>query len=98
MSKIIEIVRFKLAAGVTPAEFAALDRAVETQHVEKQPGFVSRESAIADDGEWLVIVHWTSAAAADASMATFTSAPAAQPFMAKLDASTMTMRRYSKAW
>lgn len=95
-SKVIEIVRFKLAAGVTPAEFAALDRAVEIQHVAKQRGFVSRESAVGDNGEWLVIVRWESAEDADASMASFAEAPAAQPFMAQLDASSMTMQRFTK--
>jgi len=27
---------------------------VQTQHVAKQPGFVARESALGDKGEWLV--------------------------------------------
>lgn len=95
MAHTIEIVRFKLAVGVTPAEFAPLDHAVEAEHVARQPGFISRESAVSEDGEWLVIVHWASARDAEASMASFAAAPAAQQFMAKLDASTMAMRRYS---
>jgi hypothetical protein len=63
--------------------------------VSKQPGFLSRETALGTDGEWLVVVHWPSVEDADASMASFTSASAAQDFMAKLDTSTMTMQRYS---
>jgi hypothetical protein len=93
MPVIIEIVKFKLAPGTTAAAFQPLDRAVEVQHVSKQPGFISRESA-GDNGEWLVVVHWKSVKDAEASMTSFATAPAAQPFMAKLDASTMTMRRY----
>ena len=96
MSEVIEVVQFKLAKGVTPAAFAALDRAVEREHVARQPGFMRRESAVSDDGEWLVVVHWASARDADASMASFTQAAAAQPFLAGLDAATMTMRRYGK--
>jgi hypothetical protein len=43
--KIVEVVTFKLKAGVAPAEFAPIDKAVEREHVAKQPGFMSRESA-----------------------------------------------------
>ncbi|MBT9553168.1 MAG: hypothetical protein IV088_20165 [Hydrogenophaga sp.] len=95
-SNVVEVVTFKLKAGVTAAEFAPIDKAVERDHVAKQPGFVSRESARGADGEWLVIVHWRSAKDADASMATFEKAPAAAPFMSKIEASTMSMKRYQK--
>jgi len=47
-------------------------------------------------GEWLVIVHWRSAKDADASMASVEKAPAAAPFMSKIEASTMSMKRYQK--
>lgn len=93
---VIEIVTFKLKAGVAAAEFAPIDQAVEREHVSRQPGFVSRESAHGADGEWLVIVHWRSAKDADASMATFEKAPAAAAFMSKIEASTMSMKRYQK--
>jgi hypothetical protein len=81
---------------VSYADFAPIDKAVETQHVSKQPGFISRESAAGENGEWLVIVHWRSTKDADASMASFASAPAAQAFMAKIDASSLAMKRYSQ--
>ncbi len=96
MPVIIEIATFKLAPGVAAADFKPLDRAVEIEHVRRQPGFLSRESAAGDNGEWLVIVHWNSVKDAEASMASFTTAPAAQAFMSKLDVSTMTMQRYVK--
>src|SRR5271169_5624596 len=83
--QVVEIVTLKLKSGVTYAEFAPADKAVETQHVSKQPGFISRESAAGENGDWLVIIHWRSAKDADASMASFASAPAAQDFMAKID-------------
>lgn len=95
-AKVIEVVTFKLKPGVTAAQFRLVDQEVEAQHVSKQPGFVSRESAAGEDSEWLVIVHWRSAADANASMASFEKAPAAARFMASLDASTMRMRRFEK--
>lgn len=92
--EVIEVVRFKLAAGVSPRDFLILDRLVEREHVAKQHGFLRRQSASTPDGEWLVIVHWASAFDADASMASFAKAPAAAAFMQGLDASTLTMQRF----
>lgn len=66
------------------------------QHLLRQPGFVSRERAAGENGEWLVLVHWRSAADANASMTSFEKTPAAAKFMSILDASTMLMRRYDK--
>ena len=94
MPIVIEIVKFKLAPGITATVFQPVDRAVKVHHVSKQPGFISRESATNEIGEWLVIVHWKSVKDAEASMASFSSAPAAQTFMSMIDASTMTMQRY----
>lgn len=93
---VIEVATFKLQSGVTPEVFAPIDHLVEIEHVSKQPGFLSRESAAGANGEWLVIVHWRSLRDADASMATFENAPVAAGFMAKIDASTMSMKRYQK--
>jgi hypothetical protein len=95
-SDVVEVVTLTLKNGVSYADFAPIDKAVETQHVSKQPGFISRESAAGENGQWLVIVHWRSAKDADASMATFASAPAAQEFMAKIDPSSLAMKRYSQ--
>ncbi len=92
---VIEVVTFKLKAGVSYAKFAPIDKAVEDQHVSKQPGFLSRQSAAGDGGEWLVIVHWKSAKDGEASMSTFMDAPAAKTFMDHIDASTMVMKRYT---
>lgn len=97
LTQVIEVVTFKLLSGVTAAQFRLVDQEVEAQHVSRQPGFVSRESAAGEHGEWLVIVHWRSAADADASMGSFEKASAAARFMSCVDASTMLMKRYDKA-
>ena len=95
-TSVIEVVTLTVKDGVTMSEFALLDKAVEREHVSHQPGFVSRESAAGDDGEWLVIVRWRSVEDADASMSTFMDAPAAAEFVASIDASSMVMKRYTK--
>lgn len=90
---VVEIVTMNLKDGVSVEAFTAVDKVIEDQHVSKQPGFVSRETAISGQ-KWLVIVHWKSADAAQASMDSFAGAPAAAEFMGMIDASTMTMTRY----
>lgn len=93
---IIEIATFKLKDGVSYQEFSPIDKAVETGHVVKQPGFISRESAKGENGEWLVVVHWNSNEDAEASMNSFMGAKAASEFMSHIDTSTMVMKRYTK--
>ncbi|MGH2452335.1 MAG: antibiotic biosynthesis monooxygenase family protein [bacterium] len=96
MSTVIEVATFKLKEGVTPTDFRLVDTRIELQHVSKQPGFISRESAAGENGEWLVVVHWRSVADAEASMLSFSTAAATEEFMSKIDANTMTMKRYVK--
>ncbi|CAI1621888.1 antibiotic biosynthesis monooxygenase family protein [Serratia plymuthica] len=91
---VIEVVTLKIKPGVSFEEFKKIDKAVEDQHVSKQPGFISRESAAGQNQEWLVIVHWRSVEDADASMNSFTSAPAAGKFMQSIDSASMKMTRY----
>ena len=93
---VIEIVTMKLAEGVTVEEFEPVDKAIEDEHVSKQPGFVSRQAAFSE-GRWAVVVNWESADAAQASMDSFAAAPAAEKFMSMIDASTMSMTRYELA-
>jgi heme-degrading monooxygenase HmoA len=91
---VIEIVTLTLNESVTAEHFAALDRDVQVEHVEKQPGFLSRESAPGRNKTWLIIVHWRTAEAAEASMASFSSAPAAAKFMQAIKPDTLSMTRY----
>lgn len=60
------------------AEFSKIDHDVEIQHVSKKKGFISRESAVGDNHDWLVIVHWDSVKDAEVSMSSFIDAPAAK--------------------
>lgn len=80
ITAVIEVATFQLKPGVTPAEFAVVDKAMEREYITKQPGFVAREGAAGPGHEWLVIVHGQSLKDADASMASFVkAAPIAAP-------------------
>lgn len=93
---VIEVVTLKIKPGISASEFQKIDRAVEEQHVSRQPGFIARESAAGKAGSWLVIVRWKSVADAQASMNSFGRAPAAKKFMDSIVPDTMTMTRYQK--
>jgi hypothetical protein len=93
---VIEVVTAKLKNGVTVAQVEAVDRKVETSLISKRPGFLSRESAPGDDHSWLAIVHWRSAADADASMRSFSSTPIGAQFLDLIAPGTMVMKRYSR--
>ncbi|WP_028109049.1 antibiotic biosynthesis monooxygenase family protein [Ferrimonas futtsuensis] len=95
-AEVIEVVTFKLKPGISYQDFAPIDKAVEIEHVSKQPGFISRESAVGTDREWLVLVRWESEQDADASMNSFMQAKAASDFVNHIDETTMMMKRYSK--
>jgi heme-degrading monooxygenase HmoA len=92
-SSVIEIATFDLWEGIASEEFAPIDKAVEDEHVSKQPGFISRKTAV-NGTTWLVLVHWDSLESAQASMDSFASAPAAADFMSNMNTETMAMSRY----
>lgn len=95
-AEVIEVVTVNLKEGVSYQQFAPLDQAVAIEHVSKQPGFISRESAKGQNGEWLVLVHWETTEDAEASMNSFMDAKAASDFVNNIDPSTMVMKRYTK--
>jgi len=66
---------------------------VHDEYILQQPGFRTRESGVAGDGEW-VVVHWETPEDADASMEKFGTDPLAADFMAMIDTSTMSMKRF----
>jgi hypothetical protein len=90
----VETIRFHLREGVEDADFVRRNHTVETEYMMKQRGFVSRETARSDDGEWFVAVHWASIEAAEATMGAFFGAPQTQDFLDAVDKSTVQSARY----
>jgi len=93
-SPVIEVVTLKLKDGITASQFLPIDREIQANYISKRPGFLSRESAPGADHTWLVIVHWRSVADADASMKSFSTAPASAQFMSMIVPDSMVMTRY----
>lgn len=90
----VEVIHFRLAAGADVDEFLREDENVGTNYTPRQPGFVSRVSARNDNGDWVVIVHWTNPQDAEESMKKFPDDPVAARFNALLDPETFSMIRY----
>ena len=66
---VIEILRFRLADGADEAAFLQADKRVQAEFAYQQPGLVRRTAARGDDGGWVVIDLWHSAAQAEAANA-----------------------------
>lgn len=96
MAPTIEIVRFKLADVKNRDEFIRQNAEMEVDFLMKQPGIISRETAMTDDGEVLVVLHWAKPEDAQASMDKFVAAPQTKTFTALLDMSTFSMNRFLK--
>lgn len=90
----VETIRFRLRAGIEDSDFLVRNYTVETQYMMRRPGFLSRETAHSDDGEWLVAVHWASVEDADETMGAFFGAPETQGFLDAVDKATVQSGRY----
>jgi hypothetical protein len=95
-SAVIEIMRFRLPPGADEAAFLAADRRVQEEFASCQPGLLRRTTARGQDGGWIVIDLWRSAADADACDARWELDPVTQGFMARLDRSSVTTERYQE--
>jgi hypothetical protein len=94
MPTALEVIHFRMREGMDEQEFIRDDERVGREYTPYQPGFISRESAKNDEGDWVVITHWDSAEDAQASMQKFANDPTTQRFIAMMDGDTFSMNRY----
>jgi heme-degrading monooxygenase HmoA len=94
MADTIEIVTFRVKDGVSREDFLAQNKNVEENLVSQMPGFKTRETAMTDDGQVAVILHWDKPESAQNSMDKFVAAPESHDFTALLDMDTFQMVRY----
>jgi len=91
---LIETFQFCLTPDADEAAFLAVDKRLQSDFAYQQPGIVRRTTARGDNGEWIVIDLWQSAADADACAATWESDALAQEFMAFVDRESVRVTRY----
>ncbi len=75
-------------------DFAKLDAEVEGNFTSLQNGFISRQSAVDEKGNVVVLVYWESEKDAKASMDKFMADQSVQEYAAMINASTMKMNRF----
>ncbi len=63
---LLETTTFRLAPGADEGAFLAADGELQ-EALSPRAGFLRRTTARNETGEWLVLVHWDSAAHADAA-------------------------------
>jgi hypothetical protein len=94
---VMEIVTFRLVAGVADAAFLAAAAGTGAM-VAAQPGFVRRRLLRDEAGLWTDSVEWQSLGAAHAAAETLMTVPAFAPFMAAIDMSSLTLRHIPILW
>jgi hypothetical protein len=82
VTTIVEWAPIKLAAGKTEADLVAASNAFQTDFLAAQPGFLRRELVRKSDQDFVDIVHWRSAADAQAIMDKIAGSPACAAYFA----------------
>lgn len=92
---VLEVTTFHIKTTANAQVFSELDAQVETNFTSKQPGFIKRQSAVDENGNYLVIVYWETAADAQASMDTFMADTSVADYASMIEGSSMKMNRYT---
>ena len=88
------MMRFRLRGDVDEEVFLEVDSRLQSEFAYMQPGLVRRTTARGDEGEWVVIDLWRTAADADACSEKWESDPTVGRFMAMIDTGSIKIDRY----
>lgn len=95
MSKVLEIVIYKLKDGAVASAFKAEAAMMEESFAVKQKGFVSRVFGQSEGGDWVDVITWeTMADALKASEAAMAS-PVCAPMFGMLDEASVKMHHFT---
>jgi hypothetical protein len=94
---VLEIVQFRLVAGIDPASFIRMAQATEAP-LRRQPGYISRRLVQGGDGEWTDIVEWIDLAAATKAGEVIMTAPEFGPFGAAIDTASLRISHPALVW
>lgn len=91
---VLEVTTFRIKTTANTSIFSKLDSEVETKFTSKQPGYIKRQSAVNEQGEYLVLVYWNTSEDAEASMNKFMHDESVMQYASMIDGATMKMARY----
>src|SRR5262245_19684071 len=84
----IQIVRFRLNAGVDDKQFRSVNERFQREVAPKLPGLVRREATVSPEGEWVLVLRYTDLEAAHRAGKSDTS-DLSQQFMKLIDMKSM---------
>ncbi len=90
MPAAIQIVRFHTKPEVPPDDMAAMNGRFQREVAPKLPGLQRREACVTDDGEWVLVLRYSSMELATAPPADH-GMEVAGAFMQMIDLSTMSV-------
>ena len=93
-SYVLEVTTFRIKTTANASTFHMLDSEVESKFTSQQPGFIKRQSAVNEQGEYVVLVYWNSLEEADASMNKFMGDESVANYASTIDGASMEMARY----
>lgn len=91
---IVETAWFKTKPGVIEKAFLAASKKAHDGYLASCKGFIHRELIKGEDGQWVDVVHFESAADADRAAKGFPKSPEAKDFEAAIDTKTSKMMRF----
>ena len=91
---VLEVTTFKTKSITNTLAINTLDAEIESTFTNKQPGFISRQSGINENGEYVVLVNWETLENAKASMEKFMTDPSVADYASMIEGSSMKMSRY----
>jgi len=94
---VMEVVTFRLVAGVSDAEFLRHARGTEAA-LAAQPGFLRRSLLRDDTGFWTDLVAWRSLTDAEVAAQAMMADPAFAPFLAAIDMASVRMQHTPVLW
>lgn len=83
---VVEWAPFRLLPGIDDSVLLQAADDIQDAFLRQQPGFVCRELLRGTDGEWIDLVHWRDAEAAQAAMARAAESPVCHTYFALMGA------------
>lgn len=91
---LIEVVTYKTKKSIKQQEYTRLDSVIQQLYTEKQPGYISKESGVDQQGNWLVVVSWDNEAHANAGGAALLKSPLYSGVQKLIDTATVQRKRF----
>jgi len=90
---VIEVVIMKVKSGINDDDFLQAAKSVD-ETVSKYPGFISRDFAKDENGNWIDIVHWTDLESAKKAAEAVVQSQTCGIFFGMIDEQSMKMYHF----